>query len=335
MGLRERNRARKKNPTISSTQLPRPRHKRSRSPELPTVCNGAINDRDDRQKRRRCEQRAHQRLDLPKLHPFSWLTPEPQSITDLIRQHSPSRLFVPPIEWTNIHLDCLDISFREETGCLSASASSTEVAFPQGLQQRMYRMSKRLGFQCREGELGSILYDWGYDVVKNVRGKRSVSHVYLELLLVNRDANYTVAYTRFNQLNFFFAGRSVATFGPVFLSRHRTRPGSDLATLDIVDPNEILIGPRASQRRKQFSAAMPVYDKQQAGHYKTATCSDWDPRPYIAATLIALAQFQRGQRSEPPVIPIKVSRNTSAVWHRCLAAHNYFPVLGCCDYVLI
>lgn len=54
------------------------------------------------------------------------------------------------------------------------------------------------GARFQEAELEFILYYWGYDAVKNVRGTRSVSHVYLELLLVNRDANYTVAYTRFN-----------------------------------------------------------------------------------------------------------------------------------------
>ncbi|KAN0086472.1 hypothetical protein V8E54_000160 [Elaphomyces granulatus] len=54
---------------------------------------------------------------------------------------------------------------------------------------------------------------------------------------------------------------------------------------------------------------MPVHDKQQElywdpGHYRAATYSDWDPRPYIATTLIAL---QRGQRSESPGIPIKAT----------------------------
>jgi hypothetical protein len=163
--------------------------------------------------------------------------------------------------------------------------------------------------------------------------------MYVELLLLNDGANYAVAYIRLNRLPFLFAGRSVATIWPVFLARHQTRPGSDLATLDIIDPNKILVGPRASQRRKQAPAAMPSHDEQQESHwdpgrYKAATLSDWDPRPYIAATLIALAQAQRGRRPESPEIPIKVSGDASAAWHRRPPAHNCFPVLGCCDYVL-
>jgi hypothetical protein len=172
------------NEMSGDTRPRRPRHKRSRCPEPPTVCDVVTNDRDGRHKRRRCEQRAQtsdgasQRRDLPKAHPLSWLTPEPQSINDLIRQHSHTRLFVPPIEWTNVHLDCLDINFWEETGCLSTLASSAEVAFAQGLQQHLYHLTSReMGFESRERELGTILYYWGYEAVKNKRAKRSVFHV--------------------------------------------------------------------------------------------------------------------------------------------------------------